>query len=49
MASVYSIMLTSGQDGVLIDRWIDLFPENDPARRAYGPVRMSTEKTRTST
>ena len=48
MASVYSIMLTGGQDGVNIDRWMGLFPETHPASRAYGPVRMSVEKTRAS-
>jgi len=48
MSSVYSIMLTAGEDGVLIDRWINLFPEMHPAFRAYGPVKLSTEKTRTS-
>lgn len=48
MGSVYSAILSSGENGVLMDKWIDIFPANHPAYRAYGPVRMSKEQTRAS-
>ena len=48
MASVYATILSGGEHGKLMDQWINLFPQSHPAYRAYGPVKLSSDKTRDS-
>ena len=48
IASVYQSVLTSGENGKLLDTWMSMFPDSHPASRAYGPVRLAVEKTRAS-
>lgn len=48
IASVYQSVVTSGENGKLLDLWMALFPDSHPVSRAYGPVRLAVEKTRAS-
>ncbi len=48
MGSVYAALLAGGAGGGRLDDWIQQFPPDHPAYRAYGPVRLSVERTRAS-
>ncbi len=48
MGSVYAALLAGGPGGGRIDDWINQFPPDHPAYRAYGPVRLAVERTRAS-
>ena len=48
MGSVYAALLAGGAGGGRLDDWIEQFPPDHPAYRAYGPVRLSVERTRAS-
>ena len=49
LGSVYAALIAAGQhEGKVLDDWMATFPEDHPARMAYGSVALSTERTRTS-
>ncbi len=48
MGSVYAALLAGGEGGTRLDDWMDQFPPDHPAYKAYGPVRLSVERTRAS-
>ncbi len=48
MGSVYSALLAGGPGGGRVDAWIMQFPPDHPAYEAYGPVRLSVDRTRAS-
>lgn len=49
LGSVYASLIALGQhEGKALDAWMATFPEDHPARMAYGSVALSTERTRTS-
>ncbi|NMP23488.1 VirD4-like conjugal transfer protein, CD1115 family [Sulfobacillus harzensis] len=49
LASVYATLIEAGKrEGKELDAWMATFPEDHPARMAYGSVALSTERTRTS-
>ena len=48
MASVYQSLISGESGGRRIDEWMRLLPEGHPARSAFGPVSLSTDKTRSS-
>lgn len=49
LGSVYAALIAAGQhEGKALDDWMATFPEDHPARMAYGSVALATERTRTS-
>lgn len=48
MGSVYAALLAGGPGGGRLDDWINQFPPDHPAYRAYGPVQLAVERTRAS-
>lgn len=49
LASVYTCLVEAGRkEGKALDEWMATFPEEHPARLAYGSVQLSSERTRTS-
>ena len=49
LGSVYAALIAAGQhEGKALDDWMANFPEDHPARMAYGSVAVTTERTRTS-
>lgn len=49
LGSVYAALIAAGpHEGKGLDEWMTTFPEDHPARMAYGSVALSTERTRTS-
>ena len=49
LASVYTCLVEAGRkEGKALDEWMATFPEEHPARLAYGSVQLSSERTRAS-
>ncbi len=49
LGSAYAALIAAGQhEGKALDDWMGTFPDDHPARMAYGSVGLSTERTRTS-
>lgn len=47
LASVYATLLAAGPGGNRLDDLFSQFPEDHPARKAFAPVSLAVERTRT--